>query len=107
MKKLKQTDIDNMLSKNYGGRISLAGRHWGTRTSTLWYCHDCSEWFHQNYYSIHRCYKTRCKCNFSEQLDTEKTWFKERGAANSGGHRCLPEWECYDREVPARPTEDG
>ena len=103
MRKLKQTDIDKMLAKNYGGRISLAGKHWGTRVSTLWYCHECREWFHQNYYSIHRGFKTRCKCHFSERLDTENTWHKPRGAANTAGHRCLPEWECYDREIPSRP----
>ena len=86
--------INAMLEKNYASRVALAGAYWGRKSTTLWYCHGCKNWFHQNYQSIYRASTTRCACK-------AKTGKGKKGYAAGEYKKILPEWECWDREPPA------
>ena len=88
--------IARQLHPHYGTRVSLAGNYRHRRADTLWYCHSCEHFFWQNVWSLQQGMRTRCKCYFSDPIDYYKS------QKNRKGHRCLPEWDTWDREVPER-----
>ena len=94
--------VINIIERSYGNQIDLAGAYQGAGTTCTWYCHVCENWFHQNWSTIKRGTMTRCKCNYSKALPKEMSINGARGAGRFLGHRCLAEWDCYDRVPPER-----
>jgi hypothetical protein len=88
--------IKEMLTGKYGSRVDIAGTYHGRRSTCLFFCHDCDNWFWQNVWSLQQGFRTRCECNHDHRLPEGS---KSR---TDSGHRCLPEWECYDRVKPER-----
>ena len=86
--------INEMLDANYGTVVSLAGAYHGRKATCLFYCHKCDQWFWQSIWSLSQGYRTRCLCNHTSPLPQDSIKRTE------SGHRCLPEWECYDRVRP-------
>ena len=93
-----------ILRRSYGTRIDYASQRSGFGTATL-YCHECKNWFYQGYRSITRGFKTRCKCNYSNNLDESKIQMMKTGLNTRLGHRCLPEWATDGRVPPNRMAE--
>jgi hypothetical protein len=98
--KKSKAQIDKMLWDHYAGAVSLAGTYHGRRAVCLFYCHNCENWFWQNIWSLQNKLRTRCECNYDRKQEPSPQFH------NTYGHRCLPEWECYDRDVPPRLTEE-
>ena len=93
---------NEIINRSYGNRIDLASQRSGFTSTRLFYCHACENWFHQAWRSIKRGTKTRCECNYKKRLSDSAPFDTVTGAGKKRGHRCIPEWECYDRVPPCR-----
>jgi len=81
-----------------GGRVAMTGTPANRKASAVFYCHDCREFFWQNLRSLLMGFNSRCKCFYSFRAD-EKALAMAR---NTGGHRCLSDWESDGRCVPQK-----
>ena len=108
-KKATIEQINTTANRHPENDIALAGPFHGSNSTLLWYCFRCERYFRQGYRSLQRSCKARCECNHPEPLsqqDATKGHYQSRGISGFKGHRCLPEWDCYDRTPPPRPTKD-
>ena len=80
------------------GRVAMASVPNNLTSPAVFYCHGCREFFWQYLRSLLDGYRSRCKCNYDHPAPPGD-WTKWR---NRTGHRCLQEWEVYDREVPQK-----
>ena len=95
MKIKDRSKIVNRISDRFGDRVTLVGEYYGLKQAMLFYCHDCEQWFHQNVGSLidrSKMHSTKCQCN--------------SGPWTHKVHRCLKEWDCYDRIKPVRGELD-